>query len=520
MLTNIDKPLRSLVTDKIKALREIGEILEQDRKKGHKVVQCHGVFDLLHPGHIKHFRSAKIQGDRLVVSLTPDRFVNKGPGRPAFGEALRLESIAALEDVDYVVLNDSPDAISAIKIIRPDFYVKGSEYKNHADDITGKISEEVNAVESVGGKIFYTEDIVFSSSSLLNKYFDNIPPDVISFLNDLKKEFTPDDVIKKMNSLSDLKVLIIGDAIIDEYQYVDPLGQSGKGLHMVARCQDKEIFLGGSLIIANHISQFAGEVTLLTAFGKECPYLNFIQQHLDPKVKAKVSYLEESTTLIKKRYVLKDGKTVSKLFETYSRQEHSLDRNQTQTIVEYLQNHAKNYDLVLACDFGNGFTNSQIVEAISEVPTFLALNTQINSGNRGYNVVTNYHRADYISLNEPELRLSAHDRTSCLEGIAEDICQILGCKGLSITRGVNGVLYYSPGGDSIKIPAFAANSIDRIGAGDSYLSISSLCLAKKYPPAFACFVGSVAAAMSVQMVGNQEAIKKAPLCKFLTRLMK
>lgn len=514
------KSLENRTQNKIKSFAEISPLLEAAKKKGIKIVQCHGVFDLLHPGHIRHFREAKAQGDCLVVTVTPDCFVNKGPGRPVFAELLRLEALAALEDVDYVVLNDAPDAISAILKIKPSFYVKGKEYKNHADDVTGKISEEVKAIESVGGVVYYTDDIVFSSSNLLNRYFDHTTPEMTRFLNQVKESYSIDDIIRKIEALKHMKVLVIGDAIIDEYQFTAPMGQSGKGLHMVARCMDKEVFLGGSLIIANHIAQYAQDVTLLTAVGRECPYLNFIRHNLEPNVKQELIYLEDTTTLTKKRYVLKDGKTLSKLFETYLGQEEHLTELETKQVVQFLNTHGADYDLILVCDFGNGFTNPQIIEAISDVPTFLAINTQVNSGNRGYNVVTNYRRANYISLNEPELRLSAHDRMSSLEGIAADICEIMDCSVISITQGVNGVFCYSRNGDSCQIPAFATNSIDRIGAGDSYLSLSSLCMAQGFPPILSGFIGSIAAAMSVQMVGNQEAIKKAPLCKFLTRLMK
>lgn len=508
-----------ITAPKIKSLQEIAEILETDRKNGLKIVHCHGVFDLLHPGHIRHFKAAKAQGDKLVVSITPDRFVNKGPGRPAFTESLRLESIAALQDVDYVVLNDSPDAVSVIKKVRPSVYVKGSEYSDHAADVTGKISEEVNAVESVGGKIHYTDDIVFSSSSLLNRYFDSLPPEVTHFMNGLKAHYSAADIIKKIEELKDLRVLVIGDAIIDEYQFTQPLGQTGKGLHMVTRCQEKEIYLGGSLIIANHIAQFTPNVTLVTALGKGCPHLNFIRHNLDPQVKPKFTYLEDTTTLIKKRYLIKDGNILTKLFETYSGQEDSLAPHQTDEIIQFLRKSAAEYDVVVACDFGNGFTNPQIIDAIADMPNFLALNTQTNSGNRGFNVVTNYRRADYISLNEPEFRLSTHDKTSSLEGLAADISQIMECSNISITQGVKGVYCYSQQA-AVQIPALATHSVDRIGAGDSFLSLSALCLAKKVPPVVAAFIGSVAAAMSVQMIGNQEAIKKAPLCKFITRLMK
>lgn len=506
--------------DKIKSLQEIQAILEKDREEGLQVVQCHGVFDLLHPGHIRHFKQAKNQGDKLVVTVTPDRFVNKGPGRPAFNEELRLETIAALACVDYVVLNETPDAVTPIRQIKPNIYVKGMEYSDHAADVTGKIAEEVHAVEETGGRVCYTDDLVFSSSTLLNRYFSSEPPEVTEFLRHVKQLYTAEDLLKKIEDLSDLKVLVVGDAIIDEYQYVQPLGQSGKGLHMAARCLDKEVFLGGSLIIANHLAQFADNVTLLTSIGEQCPHRHFIQEMLDPNVTSEFLYVKEASTLTKRRYVLKDGKTLSKLFETYSTNDQLLSDTQTERVVNYLQSYAKDYDLVLACDFGNGFSNPAIVTALSQVPTFLAVNTQINSGNRGFHVVTHYKRADFISLNEPELRLAAHDRYTPLEGLMLEIAQKLQASSISVTRGVNGALCWSQGEAFQKVPALTTNAVDRVGAGDSYLSLASLCLAKGYPTLLASFIGSIAAAMDVQIIGNKEAVHKAPLCKYLTRLLK
>jgi len=502
--------------NKIKSLQELEEILVKERSNGSTIVHCHGVFDLLHPGHIRHFKLAKNKGDKLVVTITPDRYVNKGPGRPAFTEQLRLESIAALEDVDYVVLTDSPDAVSIIKTIKPAIYVKGSEYRSHDSDVTGKIVDEVDAVQSVGGKIDYTEDIVFSSSSLLNRYLSDTPHQVKQFLHAIKDQYNLEDLLKKINSLKDLKVLVIGDAIIDEYQYVDPLGISGKGHHMVSCCKEREIFLGGSLITANHIAQFTPNVTLITALGKNCPHLEFIHERLDPNIKTQFVYTE-SETLIKKRYVFKEEKHLSKLFETYSTL-NELGVSQTDKVVQYLQA-ASDYDLVLFIDFGNGFTNQTIIDATSNTKTFLALNTQTNSGNRGYNVVTKHKRADYISLNEAELRLSMHDKKTPLDGLMNAICQIMQCQNISVTRGINGVVCSSPQ-ECCEIPAFVTDSIDRIGAGDSYLALSALFLAQKHSIQIAGFMGSIAAAMSVQTVGNRESINKASLCKFLTRLMK
>lgn len=504
---------------KILTFSELESLLEEHRKKGRKIIQCHGVFDLLHPGHIRHFREAKSLGDKLVVTITPDHFVNKGPGRPAFPEGYRLESLAALEDIDYVVLNDSPDAVSAIQKLRPNVYVKGGEYINHENDVTGKISTETLAVHSVGGTIHYTnDDVIFSSSTLLNRYFDPPSPDLSNFLSQFKSQYCLDEALRKIEELSNLKVLVIGDAIVDEYQYVEPMGLSGKGLHMVGKCLDNERFLGGSLIIANHLAEFAGEVTLITALGMKCPHLSFIKSNLDPKIWTKYTFLEDTTTLTKKRYVLKDGSAITKLFETYSGQEKTLTPRQTDDICTLLRN--SNYDLVLACDFGNGFTNPQLINAITDVPTFLALNTQTNSGNRGFNVLTNYRRADYISLNEGELRLSMQDRTSPLEEIVSEAFEIMNCQVVSITKGVRGVDCFDINGKSIFIPALSTRSVDRIGAGDSYLSLSSLCFAKGYPPIFSGLIGAIAASMSVQVVGNQDSIKKSSLCKYLTRLLK
>ena len=104
-----------------------------------KVVLCHGVYDLLHPGHIEHFKQAKNLGDFLIVSITSDRFVNKGPGKPYFKENLRLKFLNSIEYIDAVILSDAPSAIESIRLIKPSFYVKGSDYKIRKSDISKKI---------------------------------------------------------------------------------------------------------------------------------------------------------------------------------------------------------------------------------------------------------------------------------------------------------------------------------------------------------------------------------------------
>ena len=175
---------------KIKNLEELTHIIANLKSTGKKIVHCHGVFDLLHIGHIKHFEEAKTFGEVLVVSITPDEFVNKGPGRPAFTTLLRLESIAALESVDYVFANKWPTAEKAIEIIQADVYCKGPDYKDHSDDITGKIKDEEAAVKLVGGKVLYTDGITYSSSSLLNKYGVLHSRELESFIRVITKKYS------------------------------------------------------------------------------------------------------------------------------------------------------------------------------------------------------------------------------------------------------------------------------------------------------------------------------------------
>jgi len=213
--------------NKIYDIKNLAKILLKKRI-GKKVILCHGVFDLLHIGHINHFESSKKKGEILVISVTPDRYVNKGPNRPAFSENLRLKALASLEIVDYVVLNNSANAISAIKYIKPDYYSKGKDYKNTNDDLTGKINEESRLVKKLGGKFLITENQLYSSSKIINNFLSHISEEQKRYILNLKSRFKFEEIKKKINDFSNLKVLVIGETILDEYIFCEPLGKSGK----------------------------------------------------------------------------------------------------------------------------------------------------------------------------------------------------------------------------------------------------------------------------------------------------
>jgi len=254
---------------KVKSLEELERISRDLRASGKTIVQCHGVFDLLHPGHIKHFEAAKKEGDILIVTVTEDRYVGKGPGRPVFNERLRAESIAGLECVDYVAINRHPTAVPAIATLKPHVYAKGSDYADREKDMTGEIGNEENAVKSAGGRIHFTDEISFSSTELINVHFSVYHPEADEFLRGFRKRYSTDEIIGKLKGLKKMKVLIIGDSIVDEYHYCQPMGKAWKETVIATRYLNKESFAGGVLAAANHIAGFCEDVHLVTCLGSE-----------------------------------------------------------------------------------------------------------------------------------------------------------------------------------------------------------------------------------------------------------
>lgn len=155
---------------KIRELEELSARIKALKAEGRRVVHCHGCFDLMHPGHIKYFQAAKKMGDVLVVTVTPDIYIDKGPGRPVFNQELRAECIAALECVDFVAINKWPTAEETLRLLRPDIYVKGQEFER-LEDKTGKLQREYEVIKEIGAEMRFTHEIVFSSTALLNKHF-------------------------------------------------------------------------------------------------------------------------------------------------------------------------------------------------------------------------------------------------------------------------------------------------------------------------------------------------------------
>ncbi len=503
---------------KILPLKEIAKRIEGIKNKGKKVVQCHGVFDVVHLGHIRHFNMAKKEGHVLLVTLTADRHVKRGPGRPIFNEQLRAEYLASLSMVDYVGIINADTATESIKVLKPDFYAKGVEYKNHQKDVTGKIFEEEDAIKSVGGKIVYTDDITFSSSQIINSYLDVFPQRTVRYLQAIGKRYPMEFIVESIEKLKKLKVLVIGDTIIDEYHYCVPMGKSSKEHLVVNHYTSEEMFAGGSLATANNVASLCGHVDLVTVLGKVDSKEDFIRSRLASNIRPRFFYRSDTNTIIKRRFVAENINR--KLFEICYMKDNDISKREESHIARHLEKVISNYDLVVVSDFGHGLLTKKLVDFICAKAKYLAVNAQTNSANIGFNMVTKYPRANCVCIDELELRFASHDKFSDLRQLAKNVYNQIGCEHIIATRGSHGSLCYSGKDGYHETPAFSYRVVDAIGAGDAFFAFVAPCFAGGMRQELVSFIGNAVGSLAVQIICNREPVRTVDLIKFMTRLLK
>jgi len=503
---------------KVKDLEELASKISFLRANSKKIVLCHGVFDLLHIGHIRHLEEAKALGDVLVVTITPDQYVNKGPHRPAFPQDLRSEAVAALDCVDFVAVNRWPSAVEIINLLRPNLYVKGSDYRDSGNDLTGGITSEKDAVTAVGGQLTFTDNITFSSSKLINTHLPLFTDEVRTYLRTFSTRYSSGDIIKYLESAKALKVLVVGEAIIDEYQYCQAIGKSSKEAMLAVKRLSTEKFAGGTLAIANHVSNFCDDVSLVTFLGMDDSQEDFIAGKLHSNVKRNFLYRADSPTIVKRRFV--ESYFFSKVLEVYEINDEELSKPEGAILYSTLAELIPRHDLVIVADFGHSMFNKEVIDLLCDKSSFLALNAQSNAGNLGYHTISRYKQGDYICMAEGEIRLEARDRHGDLRLVMQRVADKLRCLGLVVTRGNSGCLCYSPKQGFFEIPAFAGEVVDRMGAGDAFFSITALCAAQGAPLEISGFIGNAIGAQAVATVGHRSSIERVPLFKQIESLVK
>lgn len=497
--------------------RDIRPVIKKNHKK---IVLCHGVFDLVHPGHIIHLEQAKKMGDVLVVSATASRYVRKGPGRPYFNDEMRLRFLAALECVDYVLLSEGYTVDDIVEAVEPDFYVKGSEYADESADVTGKIREERELVERHGGKLRFTGGQVFSSTKLINRGLSGLSEEVCTYMQEFKQKYTLEDILQWTERVERLKVLVIGEIIIDKYTYCNVNGLMSKDMGYSARLESSEEYLGGAAAVARHLASFTPNVTLLSAIGNERVIQGRIQDDLSGQMGLCMISSNEVPTIVKHRYLVRNAKREEyrKLFAVNNiAKEPKLDRVAREKLLSCLRELLPNYDAVFLCDFGHGLIDEETAEVVQAKAKFLVLNCQTNSSNLGLNPITKYHRADAFTLDQRELRLAYPALAGNEEESLHRLDAHLGSEGW-LTRGSEGACCFQSDA-FLSCPAFALMVKDTVGAGDAFYAISGLYAAVGAPHEACMFMGNIAGALGANIVGNKEAVEKVNVLKYANTLM-
>lgn len=489
---------KKLFQRKIKLIDELIEILGPfPRDK--KVILCHGTFDIVHPGHIRHLLYAKSKGDILVVSITGDAHVTKANYRPHVPQDLRQLNLAAFEFVDYVVTDFDATPLNNLRALKPDFFAKGYEYMDGG--VHPKTQEELNVLESYGGEMIFTPgDIVYSSSALINLKLPNIDAEKLAMLMDQEK-ISIDDLRKTLKAFSNLRVHVVGDTIVDSYTHCTPIGGMTKTPTISVRYDKKVDFVGGAAIVAKHLKAAGAHVVFSTVLGKD-PLADFVLKDLRAFGVECKDILDSTRPTTNKNAIVADGYRLLKI-DTVDNQPIS---DHVRSLLETNIKSTK-ADVVFFSDFRHGmFSKSTIPHLINAIPanTFRVADSQVAS--RWGNILE-FQGFDLITPNEREARFSLGDQDSVVRDLALELREKANCKTLILKLGERGQITCRdmPLDDPkafFSVGSFCDRLVDAVGSGDALLAYASLGIYVSKNEAIGSILGSLAAAIECEHDGN------------------
>ena len=329
---------------------------------------------------------------------------------------------------------------------------------------------------------------------------------------DTLNALTVADALTAIERFRGLRVAVVGETIIDEYAYCDPMGKSGKEPMLVMRFRDVEVQAGGVLAIANHLAEFTDHVTVFSALGEHDRREQFVRAALKPAIRAEFVTAKGQATIVKRRYL--DGYSLAKMFGVYHMSDDVLPAEAEEEFLAKLANPAggvDSFDLVIVADYGHGLITKRAVDLLVSRARFLAINTQLNAANTGYHTLSKYPRADFACVHEGELRLDARELRAPVEELMNAAAARLGAGHVMVTLGKNGTVLRAPTGEFHRCPSLASTVVERVGAGDAVLSISALAAASAADPELVGILGNLAGAQAVQVVGNRSSISASRL---------
>jgi rfaE bifunctional protein kinase chain/domain len=463
------------------------------------VIMCHGVFDVVHPGHLRHLLYAKSKADVLVASITADTHINKGQYRPHVPQDLRALNLAAFEFVDYVLIDPNATPIENIRRIQPNFFAKGYEYT--ANGLPSRTQEEVDTLRSYGGEVIFTPgDIVYSSSKLI----DLAPPAIkleklITFMDAGGISF--ESLRESVTKLEGFDIHVVGDTIVDSYTHGAMIGGQTKTPTISVLYERRDDYIGGAAVVAKHLRAAGANVLFSTVLGDD-DFKDFVLQGLAESGIQCNAIIDPTRPTTHKNAIVTGGYRLLKIDTLDNR---SISDEIVQRLVASIS--AGQHDAVVFSDFRHGIFNRRTIPRLNAaIPEgmFKVADSQVASrwGN-----ITDFKDFDLITPNEREARFALGDQDSGIRPLASSLYDAARCKTLILKLGERGVLTCSsPNHQSLDsfvvVDSFVDRVVDAVGAGDALLAYATLSKLATQSDAVATILGSVAAACECEVEGN------------------
>jgi rfaE bifunctional protein kinase chain/domain len=494
---------------KIKTVEELVEIIGP-LPRAEKVVMCHGVFDVVHPGHMRHLMYAKSKADILIASLTADHHITKGHYRPHIPQHIRAANLAAFEMVDYVVIDKNTTPLDNIKILQPDFFAKGYEYSGEKKP--KKTQEEEQLLESYGGEMIFTPgDVVYSSSKFISSAEPVLRIEKLAALMELEN-ISIQDLIASLDATKAPTVHVIGDTIVDGIMHSHVIGGQIKTPTLSVSLESQENYVGGAGIVAKHLKAAGVNVIFTTVLGEDA-LANFVLDDLQAAGIEVQCIIDKNRPTTYKNAVVANNYRLVKI-DTVDNS--SISDGILEQFVDKISNTVA--DAVIFSDFRHGIFNRRTInELVAAIPkkSFKVADSQVATrwGN-----ITEFKGFDLITPNEREARFALGDQDSGIRLLSSRLYEEAQCKTLILKLGERGLLTCCNNDfeslDSFAVvDSFVDHLVDAVGSGDALLAYATLALLKGYSPAVASIVGSMAAACECEVDGNipiakEDVIKK------------
>ena len=490
----------------IKNSQELTSIRRKNKNK--KIGLCHGSFDILHFGHLNHMLASRKQVDVLIVSITADKFIKKGPLQPYNDEFKRSRMLSALEFVDYVYIDQNVTAEKIINYLRPDIYFKGADYLK--EDISNNLKKEIKILKKNNGKIFYTKTELMSSTKILNNQFalwNNKQKKIIELIKS-KNNFS--SILKIFNKINKTTINVIGEPILDEYIFCDLAGIASKSPTMSFVNKKQETYDGGVLAVAKVLSIFSKRVNLFT-YGNH----NLIKKNLSKYKNIKIINLNKNAIIQKKTRIINENRS-EKIIQITNFKNNDFSEKDINKKIQILKKFR--FKELIFCDYGINLFEKKFLKYVNSLKNIKKfINVQTNSLNYGNNLYYKFKKFFFISLDENEWRLSQNLKTLNID-VINKLSNKFKNRLFAVTCGKNGS-YLINNNKNYYSPVFEDRIIDTTGCGDAYFAISSLLIKINAPFHIIPFLSNIYAGLHAQTLANKDIVSKEEYFKYIKSLI-